>query len=78
MLRSRDSSITKQLTWMNMLVSGAALLLACVAFVTYELVIFRSSMVETLSVQAQIIGLNSVSALLFNDLRSAQETLSAL
>jgi choline dehydrogenase-like flavoprotein len=78
MLRSRDSSITKQLTWMNMLVSGAALLLACVAFAAYELVVLRQSMIQSLSVQAQIVGLNSVSALLFNDRHSAQDTLAAL
>jgi len=63
---------------MNMLVSGAALLLACTAFVTYDLVTFRESMVRSLSVQAQIIGSNSVSALLFKDPQAAESTLSAL
>jgi signal transduction histidine kinase len=63
---------------MNMLVSGAALLLACVAFAAYELVVLRQSMIQSLSVQAQIVGLNSVSALLFNDRHSAQDTLAAL
>src|SRR6266446_6812957 len=78
MLRVRDYSITKKLTLMNMLVSGAALLLACAAFMAYELTTFRASMVSSLSIQAQIVGANSASALLFNDSESAENTLSAL
>src|SRR6266478_8495231 len=78
MLRFCDYSIPRKLTWMNMLVSGVALLLACGAFVAYDLISFRESMVRNLSIQAQIVGSNSVSALLFNDSQSAQKTLSAL
>jgi hypothetical protein len=37
MLRVLNSSIRRRLTWMNMLVSGGALLLACTAFAGYEL-----------------------------------------
>jgi signal transduction histidine kinase/DNA-binding response OmpR family regulator len=62
---------------MNMLVSGAALLLACAAFITYDLVSFREGMVHNLSIQAQVAGSNSVSALLFSDPHSAESTLSA-
>ncbi len=61
-----------------MLVSGAALLLACAAFITYDLVSFREGMVHNLSIQAQVAGSNSVSALLFSDPHSAENTLSAL
>jgi signal transduction histidine kinase/CheY-like chemotaxis protein len=78
MLRGRDSSITKRLTRMNILVSGAALLIACAAFVGYDWVTFREAMVHNLSIQVQIAGSNSVSALLFNDPQSAENTLSAL
>jgi signal transduction histidine kinase len=63
---------------MNMLVAGAALLLACSGFFIYDQVTFRQSLVRTLSAQAQIIGSNSVSALLFNDPQAASNTLSAL
>jgi signal transduction histidine kinase/DNA-binding response OmpR family regulator len=73
-----DNSISRKLTWMNMLVSGAALLLACASFITYDMLTFRATMVRNLSTQAQIIGSNSVSALLFNDSQSAENTLSAL
>jgi PAS domain S-box-containing protein len=78
MFRFRDYSIAKKLTWMNMLVSGAALLLACAAFVTYGLVTFREALVANLSIQAQVVGTNSISALLFNDPGSAEKTLAAL
>jgi signal transduction histidine kinase/DNA-binding response OmpR family regulator len=78
MFSSRDSSITKRLTRMNILVSGAALLISCAAFVAYDLVSFREAMVHNLSIQAQIAGSNSVSALLFDDPQTAEGTLSAL
>ena len=71
-------SISKRLTLMNMLVSGTALLLACAAFFVYDQITFRRSLVHTLSVQAQIVGSNSVSALVFNDPQSATNTLAAL
>ena len=78
MLKAGHFSITKKLTLMNMLVSAAALLLACAAFVTYDMVSFREGIVHNLSIQAQIVGSNSVSALLFSDPRTAEKTLSAL
>ena len=78
MLKVRNYSIGQKLTWMNMLVSGAALLLACTAFAGYELADFRQNLVRGLSIQAQIVGANSASALLFNDPESASNTLSAL
>jgi len=71
-------SIKQQLIRMNMLVSGAALLVACGAVLTYEVAAFRQTMVRGLSIQAQIVGANSVSALLFEDPESATKTLSAL
>jgi signal transduction histidine kinase len=78
MFRFRDYSIAKKLTSMNLLVSGTALLLAGATFVAYELIAFRETLVANLSIQAQIVGSNSISALLFNDSGSAEKTLSAL
>jgi signal transduction histidine kinase len=66
------------LTRMNLLVSGAALLFACLAFVVYDVLSFRDHLVQSLSTQADIIGTNSASALLFNDPEAAARTLSAL
>lgn len=78
MLEGQSHSISRRLTWMNMLVSGTALLLACAAFIAYDLATFQANMFRNLSTQAQIIGANTASALLFNDPRSAENTLSAL
>jgi signal transduction histidine kinase len=78
MRRVRDYSIKRKLTLMNMLVSGATLLLACTAFGAYELTTFRATTVRSLSIQAEIVGATSASALLFNDAKSAEKTLSAL
>ena len=69
----RNLSISKKLTWMNMLVSGAALLLACSAFIAYDVVTFRQATVYNLSIQAQITGSNAISALLFDDATSARK-----
>ena len=78
MFKAQKHSISRKLTWMNMLVSGAALLLACAAFIAFDMITFRQAMLRNLSTQAQIIGSNSVSALLFNDPQSAENTLLAL
>ena len=78
MLSFRDASIKKKLTWMTTLASGAALLLATGAFVAYEWITFRSSLIQRLSTQADIIAINTASALDFNDPHSAEATLAAL
>src|SRR5260370_37152869 len=61
-----------------MLVSVGALLWASGGFCAYYLYSFRPALVRNVSIQAQIIGDNTVSALLFNDPHSAENTLSAL
>ncbi len=71
-------SISRKLTWVNMLVSGVALLLACSALFVYDFYTFRIGILGNLSTDGQIIGSNTVSALLFNDPRTAESTLSAL
>jgi signal transduction histidine kinase/DNA-binding response OmpR family regulator len=78
MSTTKDRSIAQRLTWMNMLVSSVALVLACAAFIGYDLATFRAARVSNLSTQAQIIGANSITALLFDDPDSAAKTLSAL
>lgn len=78
MLAFPDYSIGKKLRWMSMLASGAALLVSSLAFLAYEWITFRDAIVRRLATQAQIVGSNSVSALLFKDQRAAEETLAAL
>ena len=73
-----DSSISGKLTRMNLLVSGAALFLATASFIVYDVITIRRGMVENISIQAQIAGVNSISALLFNDPDSANKTLASL
>jgi signal transduction histidine kinase len=78
MTSNHTASISTRLTLLNMLVSGVALLLACAGFFTYDQITFRQGLIRTLSAQAQIVGSNSVSAILFNDPQAAAGTLSAL
>ena len=76
----RDLSIKWKLTWIILGTSTAALLLACVAFVGYELATFRDSMVQEVSTLASVLGENSKAALIFQDpeAKKAAETLAAL
>lgn len=70
--------IKRKLTLIIMLTSGLALLLACLAFTTYEVLVFRRTLVDELSTTAAIAGDNSSAALTFNDPISAQQTLASL
>jgi signal transduction histidine kinase len=74
----RRTSIAARLTWMNVLVSGIGLMLAYVSFLAYNLYAYRQAAISSLSGEAQIIGSNSASAIIFNDVDSARTTLSAL
>ena len=77
-MRFRDLSIRQKLMALMMLTSSAALLLACVAFMTYESVTMRQEMARELSALAGIIGDNSTAALSFKDRKAAEETLATL
>src|SRR5438270_13993710 len=74
----RDLSIRQKLTVMSVFASGTALLLACAAFLTYELFAYREGMIRSLSTQAEIVGANSAAAILFNDERTPSDPLPAL
>jgi PAS domain S-box-containing protein len=71
-------SLARRITVLNIMVSAAAVVLACLAFLAYEVNSFRLNIDNDLSIQAQIIGSNAASALIFNDSSSAQKTLAAL
>ena len=71
-------SIARQLTRLNLVVSGTALTLTFVALAVLDGVSFGRDMVRALSVRAQIIASNSGSALTFNDAGAAENTLAAL
>jgi diguanylate cyclase (GGDEF)-like protein len=74
----RHLSIRRKLTVIIMLVAGLSLLLACSAFVAYEALTFRRTMVSNLATLTDILGANSAAPLLFNDVRAAEENLRAL
>lgn len=61
-----------------MVTSSVALLVACVAVVTYDLVSTRHLMSSDLSTLARVIGTNSTASLAFDDRESAKEVLTAL
>ena len=63
---------------MSVVICTTALVLAGSAFVSYYVVAERRSITRGLGVQAETIGLESVSALAFNDDRAANETLAGL
>lgn len=76
--RAMGRSISGRLLQINFLVSAAALILACVSFLLYDALSFRENLIHSLQTEAQIIGSNSVSALLFDDRDAAKNTLAAL
>jgi len=71
-------SISGKLIRMNLLVSATALVLASASFLVYDTYSFRENLLHSLHTEAQIIGANSVTALLFDDREAARSTLSAL
>ena len=77
-LSFRANTISAKLTWMNLLVTGCALLLACLSFLAYDFFSYRESLIQNLFSVAQIAGTNSVTALMFDDPQAAQTTLSGL
>ena len=77
-MKPGSSSISGKLTWMNVVVSATVLVLAAVAFFSYDVISFQRNLIRNLETSAQIVGTNSVSALLFDDEQSAATTLEAL
>jgi signal transduction histidine kinase len=77
-MKLRASSISSRLMWMNLLVSATVLLLAALAFFFYDLFSFRQNLIRNLETSAQIVGANSISAMLFDDPESAASTMEAL
>jgi len=76
--RFRDISIKRKLTLMIMLTSSIALLLACVAMVTFDWITSKQSLVRRITTLAEIVSSNSTAALIFDNAQDATETLSAL
>jgi HAMP domain-containing protein len=78
MTKLRDISLRRKQTLIIMLTSSAVLLLACAAFVTYDVFTFRRELVESASSLAEVVGNNTTAAIDFNDPTAAEKTLAAL
>ena len=74
----RRLSIKHKLQALMMVAVAAALFLSCAAFVTYDLVVSRSSLKRDLKAQAEIVGSNVTAALTFGDQSAATELLAGL
>ena len=65
-------SLSHRLTRMNFIVSGTALVVAGLTLTAYDVATFRESLARNLSTTAQIVGANSVAALVFEDPQTAE------
>jgi CheY-like chemotaxis protein/signal transduction histidine kinase/HPt (histidine-containing phosphotransfer) domain-containing protein len=74
----RDRSIKQKLTLIVLLTSGAALISASAAVLSYEWVIAHATLGREIGTLAEIIGANSTAPLAFNDAKAANETLATL
>src|SRR2546423_1188791 len=73
-----ENTIQRKLVKIVLLVSGAVLLLASTAILSYEFVSFRRTTVDEASVLGKIVATNSTAALAFDNPGDANEILSAL
>src|SRR5687767_7793742 len=73
-----DIPIKRKLNLIAMFATGAALAVACAGIALYDQARGRGELVRNLASTAELIGLNSASALSFNDPKSAEETLQSL
>ncbi len=78
MFSFRNISIKQKLNLIIILTSSITLLAASMAFVAKDLITFRHAMTNDISSLAQVVGMNSSGALVFNDQRTAEKNLSAL
>jgi signal transduction histidine kinase len=78
MRRFQDLSIKRKLTASTIATTLIALFLASAAFMALYFISFKNAMIEDLSIKTEIVGINTSSAMLFNDVAAAEQTLSAL
>ena len=63
---------------MSLSASLGALLMASAAFMTYDFITYRTSLIQNLSTLAEIISFNTASAVVFNDSSAAVKSLGSL
>jgi PAS domain S-box-containing protein len=74
----KDFPIRRKLMTILLLVTGATLMLTCLAFIGYEYFSFRGAAVGNLATLGRIIANNSTAALAFDNRDDAQQVLAAL
>src|SRR3954452_22058100 len=74
----QNTSLQRKQTVLMMLTCTAALLLACVSFVSYEALRFKGELQRDLETLADVFGNNSVAALEFEDRDVGREILGAV
>jgi methyl-accepting chemotaxis protein len=78
LLRYRDATIRQKLILTVMITAGLALLLACSAFITYDVITQRRALATRVQTMAEILAIHTGPALTFSDEDAAEETLAAL
>jgi signal transduction histidine kinase len=71
-------SISGRLTALAVFASGVALLVAYISYLAYDFYSLRRNLIKSVDSQAILIGINSETALLFDDRQTAESTLSSL
>ncbi len=74
----RQLSLQRKQMLIIMLISTVSLLLACAAFVYYDVSTYRRELVDKIASLAEVVGNNTTAALDFGDPAAAGETLAAL
>jgi two-component system, sensor histidine kinase and response regulator len=74
----KDLSITNKLRFIVLIISGLSLLMACGVLGVIEVLNFRQSQINEISILTNIIADRSTASLAFDDSKVAQETLEAL
>src|ERR1700722_11313326 len=74
----RNLSIRRKLTLIVMITTCTAILLACGAFLAFDIHTVRQSRARDLETLAKVVGSNSTAALTFNDPAAAREVLQSL
>jgi methyl-accepting chemotaxis protein len=78
MTDKHNQSIKRKIVTIVMYTSGAALILACSGFATYETITVRQSKLGEMTLVGDLIAANSAPGLSFNDSQASAETLAAL
>ena len=74
----QNVSIRRKQTLIIMLTSSVVLFLACASFITLDTVTFRRELSERVTILADAVGSNCAAAIDFEDVKAAQEALTAL